>query len=200
MMQEEIQQIIEKGKKLKIEIGKLTKDDYPKGGKNTIILGYHSIMADHHTAIHLLIEKNLVGSAFALVRSFWEPLYRAHWLYGCATDKQVKQLTEGENVFPGMGTMVEQIDEAYQTGDFWQIIKKNSWEAMNDYTHSGVRQLNRRFTEDSVEPNYEPGEIIEALNNTNMGLLMMAFFFFNVFKKREKAKTVRKMIMEYGEM
>jgi len=156
-------------------------------------------MVEHHDAIHLLIQNKLYGSGFALVRALYEPLYRAHWANACATDKQIDKIMKGKDVFPKMNEMVKEIDNAYGTGDFWQMIKNNSWPAMNDYTHAGMRQLSRRFVEDEVAPNYDLGELIEVLDGTNMALLLMALFFFNVYKKTEEVKVIRQMIMEYSD-
>lgn len=199
-MEPEIISIIDKGRNLKRKIGGMvTKHGYPNGNKNRILLGYHIIMVEHHDAIHLLIQNKLYGSAFALVRALYEPLYRAHWVNACATDNQIDKIIKGKNVFPKMKEMAEEIDNAYGTDDFWQMIKTNSWSAMNDYTHSGMRQLSRRFVENEVAPNYELGEVVEVLDGTNMALLLMALFFFNVYKKTEEIKVIRQMIMEYSD-
>ena len=199
-MEPEILSIIDKGRNLKLQIRKMViKHDYPKGNKNLILLGYHSIMVEHHDSIHLLIQNKLYGSAFALVRAFYEPLYRALWVNACAKDNQISKIMKGKDAFPKMKEMVEQIDNAYRTDDFWQRIKNNSWSAMNDYTHAGIRQLSRRFVEDEVAPNYHLGEVIEVLDGTNMALLLMALFFFNVYKKTEEIKVIRQMIMKYSD-
>ena len=70
---------------------------------------------------------------------------------------------------------------------------------MNNYTHPGMRQLGRRFVEDEVAPNYDLGEVIEVLDGTNMALLLMALFFFNVYRKTEEIKVIEQMIMEYSD-
>jgi hypothetical protein len=145
-----------------------------------------------------LIEHQLRGSAFALVRALYEPLYRAHWVNACATERQIEKIIQGKNIFPNMKTMVEEIDHKYDTDDFWQVVKKNSWVAMNDYTHSGMRQIARRFFQNGVEPNYDVAEIKEVLDGTNVALLLMALFFFNVYEKTNEVKTVEKMILEYN--
>jgi hypothetical protein len=112
-----------------------------------------------------------------LVRSFYEALYRAHWIIGCASEKQIDEVLKGKDIFPKMYEMVEKIDTAFGIGDFFQNIKKNSWGPMNDYTHSGIRQIGRRFKYDAVEPNYETGEIVEVLNGINVALMLMAIVF-----------------------
>ncbi len=199
-MESEISLIIEKGKKLKQTIEEMvTKYNYPQGDKNLILIGYHSILVEHHDSIHLLIQNQLYGSAFALVRALYESLYRAHWVNACATDKQIEKILEGKDIFPTMQTMVEEIDRVDGTGNFWQVVKSNSWTAMNDYAHSGIRQLARRFVQDEVAPNYDLTEVIEALDGTNVALLLMAFFFFKVYEKTEEIKVIEKMILEYSE-
>lgn len=197
-MEPEMQSIIDKGRKLKKQIGEMIrKHEYPQGNENQLLLGYHSIMVEHHASIHLLIEHRLYGSAFALVRALYEPLYRAHWVHGCSTDDQIDKIIEGKDVFPKMKCMVEEIDNAYGTGNFWKEIKNNSWSAMNDYTHSGVRQISNRFNKNEIISNYEKEAIIEVLNGTNVALLLMALFFFNTFMKTDEVNQIREMIINY---
>jgi len=199
-MEPKIQSIFEKTIKFKRKLGDLvTSCEYPTDPKSQILLAYHSIMAEHHDAIWLLIQNNLNGSAFALVRCLYELLYRAHWIIGCATAEQVDEVLKGKNIFPKMHEMAEKIDAAFGIGDFFQNIKKNSWGPMNDYTHSGLRQIGRRFKYDAVEPNYETGEIIGVLNGINIALMLMAIVFFKAFGKVEAASEVEKMFIEYTE-
>jgi hypothetical protein len=197
-MKSEIQSIYKKTSKFKRQLGDLvTSYDYPTDSKSQILLAYHSIMAEHHNAIWLLIQNDLNGSAFALVRSLYEPLYRSHWIIGCATTKQIDEVLKGKDIFPKMYEMVEKIDAAFEIDDFFQNIKKNSWGPMNDYTHSGIRQIGRRFKDDAVEPNYETGEVVEVLNGINIALMLMAIVFFKSFGKIEAASKVEKMLFEY---
>ncbi|MFC1838520.1 DUF6988 family protein [Thermodesulfobacteriota bacterium] len=197
-MEKEIIELIDKGKSIKINIEKMVKRHrYPQDNKSMLFIAYHSIVAEHHTSIHLLIQSGLTGSSFALVRSLYEPIYRAHWVYGCALDDQIKKIIKGKDIFPRMKDMVEEIDDSLGTGDFWQLIKKNSWTAMNDYTHSGMRQIMNRFKGNEVIPDYELGAIVEVLSGTNIALLLMALFFFNAFNKIDEVKELQGMIVEY---
>lgn len=197
-MEPEIHLIYEKTVKFKKKLGDLvTSYEYPTDPKSQILHAYHSIMAEHHDAIWLLIQKDLNGSAFALVRSFYEALYRTHWIIGCASAKQIDEVLKDKDIFPKMYEMVENIDAAFGIGNFFQNIKKNSWGAMNDYTHSGIRQIGRRFKYNAVEPNYETGEIVEVLNGINVALMLMAIVFLKTFGKIEAARDVEKMLTEY---
>lgn len=159
-MNAEIAAVTEKTSVMKTRLGRLvTGFDYPIDQKSQIFLAYHSIMAEHHSAIFLLIQNDLCGSAFALVRPVYELLYRAHWIVACASEKHIKGIFEGKDVFPKMRDLVVDIDKAYKSDDFWKTIKEAMWSPMNDYTHSGIRQIGRRFTGNEVMQNYEVGEM-----------------------------------------
>lgn len=198
-MEPEILSAFEKTTKLNRKLGDLvTNHEYPADPKSQILLAYQSILVGHHAAIALLIQNELYGSAFALVRPFYEPLCRAHWLIRCATDKQMDEAIQGKDIFPKMNNMVKEIDAGYCTGSFFQNIKENSWCPMNDYTHCGIRQIGRRFKGNKVEPNYGKEEIVEVLNGINIALMLMALLFFKTFKKIEAANAVEKMLTEYA--
>jgi hypothetical protein len=198
-MEPRINSIIEKTSDFKGKLSDLvTCYEYPTDNKSQILLAYHSIIAEHHSAIFLLVQNDLHGSAFALVRTLYEPLYRAHWIVGCANEAQVDKILEGKDIFPKMYEMVKEIDDAFGIDGFFQNIKKNSWGPMNDYTHSGLRQIGRRFKDNEVAPNYETDEVIEVLDGINIALMLMALLFFKVFSKEEAVKKVEQMLTEYS--
>jgi hypothetical protein len=55
----------------------LTRHRYPDDLRTVVVSGFISQRIEHNDAIVLLLRSNLVGSAFALVRSVVEILYRA---------------------------------------------------------------------------------------------------------------------------
>jgi len=197
-MDPEINAIIQKTIVLKERLGHLvTSYEYPTDKKSQILLAYHSLLAEHHSAIFLLIQNDLCGSAFALVRPVYEILYRAHWIAACASEKHIEDIFDDKDVFPKMRDLVVEIDNAYKTGGLWQTIKKSTWLPMNDYTHSGIRQIGRRFYDNQVLQNYEVCEILEVLNGINITLILVANLFFNVFGKVEACNEVEKLLSNY---
>ena len=73
----------------------------------------------------------------------------------------------------GLTDLIKDIEknEGYQ-GGVLSKAKKAGWNKMNCFTHSGFSQVVRRNTESSIEPNYDPEEIKEAMDFTNaIGLL-----------------------------
>src|SRR5262245_26487307 len=53
----------------------------------------------HHAAIWLLRERELFGSAFALVRPLYDIMFRALWIGAKATEEQVEQASRDELFF-----------------------------------------------------------------------------------------------------
>ncbi|HKI51610.1 MAG TPA: hypothetical protein VJ995_06020 [Geothermobacteraceae bacterium] len=198
-MDSKVTAVIQKTSVLKDRLRHLvTSYEYPTDKKSQTLVAYHSILAEHHSAIFLLIQNDLCGSAFALARPVYEILYRAHWVAACADEKQIEGIFEDKDIFPKMHDLVSQIDSAFNTGDFWRTIKKNSWSPMNDYTHSGIRQIGRRFKDNQVNQNYETGEILELLNGSNIALLLIANLFFSFFKKEYACSEVQEIILNYN--
>jgi len=111
--------------------------------RQTLLIGYFDICMEHIQSIHLLINNKLFGSAFALIRPFYETYYRALWMLKFATDTEVEGIATGKFTFSGMGTKIKELDTIYTGTDFFEQLKKNSWNAMCDYAHTGSLQLSR---------------------------------------------------------
>ena len=81
-MKPKVDKLIDKGEKIRSKIDEIiTGYEYPSDNKSLIITAYYSVIIEHHTSIHLLIKNSLYGSAFALVRTIYEPFYKAHWIH-----------------------------------------------------------------------------------------------------------------------
>jgi len=150
---------------------------------------------EHIQSIHLLIKQKLYGSAFALVRPFYETYYRALWMLKIATNYEVEKIMKGKFNFLNMGTKIKELDSIYTGTDFFDNLKSNSWGAMNDYTHSGIRQLSRRWTNDELTPNYEETEIIEVLDATIMILLLFTFVVLKEHEYNDEAESINTLII-----
>jgi hypothetical protein len=131
--------------------------------RNRISAGCFHLALEHHEAIVHLIRRNLFGSAMALVRPLFETYVRGIWLGKCASESELKEFQKGK-IDKTFGELVADIEghEGYNVGVLAQV-KKNSWSAMNDFTHGGVLQVIRRITADSITPNYTAEEIGETV-------------------------------------
>jgi len=134
---------------------------YPDDLRTVMVIGFITQLVEHHEAMLLLIRADKVGSAFALARSPVEGMYRGMWINFAATDAQVARFERDDNIGLTMTQLAQAIDAAYHAGDFFEDLKRRSWDALNSYAHTGVLQLGRRFREHNVEPAYSDGEIFE---------------------------------------
>jgi hypothetical protein len=204
-MKDSVMDLIEislnKGDALRQKIARMIRNyKLPNEIRILLVTCYFDIIFEHHQAIILLIKHRLYGSAFSLFRSVYEALHRALWIKECACNQQVEEIMKNDrrSVFPPMEQMLIHIDEAYNAGQFFQNIgNKKAWKSMNSYTHSGLLQLQRRYVNGMIKPNYNEGEILEVLNFTNWMLLFGARLFFVAASNDAEAEEVNMMMLNY---
>lgn len=146
--------------------------DIPSSTRNRIAFGCLHQVAEHHEAIVLLVRHRLYGSAFSLVRPLFETYILGVWLRHCASDVELADFQAGK-IKKSFSDLIIDIEshEGYAAGVLADV-KRNSWDAMNDFTHGGFRQVVRRNTADSIASNYSTEEIREAINFSGaIGLL-----------------------------
>ncbi len=149
--------------------------EFPASDRNRLSAACFHQALEHHEAIILLVRRKLIGSALALVRPLFEIYVRAIWLGKCATDLDLGRFQKGklEREFAGLVADIES-HEGYNVGVI-SGVKKNSWRAMNDFTHGGPLQVIRRITADSIAANYSPQEVQEVVTFAGaIGLLATA--------------------------
>ena len=140
--------------------------------RSRMVAGCFDIGLEHQKAIIILLARRMYGSAFSLLRLLFEAYVRGLWLQHCANKKEIKTFMEGK-IDKTFGNLIKDIEkkEGYEVGILSEA-KKAGWAEMNCFTHSGFSQVVRRNTESSIEPNYDPEEIEEAVHFTNaIGLL-----------------------------
>jgi hypothetical protein len=96
-----------------------------------------------------------------------------------------------------MGDRVAACDKAFATVQFFQTIKNQGWKAMNSYTHSGIRQLTRRFSGGKVEPNYNDGELKEVVDATTLTVLLEGKLLCTLTGRQKEAEEVERLILEH---
>lgn len=130
--------------------------------RNRIAGSAFGIAMDHHAAIVLLMRQTLYSSSFALLRVLFEAYLRGLWLKHCASDEQVSSVFKGEE--PSK-TMIAEIEatEGFSDGVLSRI-KKKTWSAMCDYTHTGGLHLQRWQSASAIEPQFDEAELEECLN------------------------------------
>ena len=135
--------------------------------------GCLDMVHEHQKAIVLLVANQLTGSAFALVRMIFEAYLRGVWLHQCATEAEVEEF-KGDRLHLSMKSLIDRVEtlDGFKAG-ILSATKQKSWAAMNSFTHTGYAQAVRRLTEESIEPNYDPEEVMEVLTFAD-GMALLA--------------------------
>jgi len=178
--------------------------DYDMQDKRTLtVLCFISLMFEHHESILALLALDKVGSAFALARSVVEGVYRGLWINSGATGEAVERFARNDEIDLGMTALAQANDETYKlgkNGDFFRDFKKRSWDALNSYTHAGIMQLARRFSEHEFKPDYTEKQVVQITNALTTLILVLAAYFLTVRGQKfiEAAEAIDKLTQTYG--
>jgi hypothetical protein len=195
----EMTELLKRATRVRDRLAEIMTGRYSTDAKTTLILSWFDLALEHHQAILSLTRNQLYGSALSLVRPIFEMLYKAHWIGFCGTDKQAEKLLKDDNAIGlTMGTIVEQVDQKLGTEGFFTNLKKQSWEAMNSYTHSGILQLTRRFKDGKVQPNYDEGAIREAIESSTAAILTFGLLMTATPDRTKAADEVEKLIGSFA--
>ncbi|MBM7456858.1 hypothetical protein HNR62_002760 [Oceanisphaera litoralis] len=124
-------------------------EDFKLCEKDNLALRLHFIVFDTQRAIFDLIQLKHVGAASALLRVLFEAHIKAEWLKHCASEKQVSQFkrdrVKSTNKSQEDMLFQEMIDELEEfkphlNGTLKQF-KDHHWKGLNNFTHSGTKQL-----------------------------------------------------------
>jgi hypothetical protein len=174
------------------------KHEYPDDYRTMIVIAFISILIEHHEAVLLLIMRDKVGSAFALGRPIVEGMFRGLWLNVCATDEQVNRFIDKDEIKLTLGEMAEAIDPAYKAEDLFRGLKKSAWDGLNSFTHTGMLQLGRRFTEHEVKNSYTEAQIYEMTTTLTTCVLVVISRFLAKQGHSDDAKAIDALVKTYG--
>jgi hypothetical protein len=129
---------------------------------------------EHHKAVILLVSRALYGSAFSIMRLMLEAYVRGVWLHQCGSDDDLKTFVE-ERFGRTFATLVNDVEKLESFSDgVLSAAKRQSWNIMCSFTHTGIRQVVRRNKDTTLEPDYDEVELLEALDFVNAIALMAA--------------------------
>lgn len=125
--------------------------------------GCLDMASEHHKAIVTLIASRLHGSALALIGPMLESYHRGAWLHQCASEKDLNNFSSGAldlRISSAIGDL-EKL-KSFKC-DALLKVKEAGWKKMCDFTHTSAQQSIRRNKTESIEPNYDDEELLEAL-------------------------------------
>lgn len=175
----------------------LARHRYPDDLRSVVVMGTLTQIIEHHEAM-LLVRNAKIGSAFALVRSIVEGVYRGLWINFCATDAQIQDFERDDRLPVNMTEMALAIDAKYHAQGFFEDLRARSWAALCSYTHTGMLQLGRRFSGATAKPAYTDEDVFQATTTATTFILLLAGKFLAVQKYDADSREVEALTGMYG--
>jgi hypothetical protein len=176
----------------------LAKHGFPDDYRTVTVIGFISVLIEHHESVLLLVMRNNVGSASALVRPIIEGAFRGLWINLPATDDELRRFNEDDKIDLTFGELATALDNAYGMGDFFQDFKNRTWKHLNSYTHGGMHQVGRRFVKHEVATNYSEGEIYEMTTIVTTMVIVLTSFFLKKQGHVDSGDEVQALLENYG--
>ena len=161
--------------------------------RHQLASGCLHVAVEHSQAIIVLVEEKLFASALALVRPLFESYLRGTWLLNAATDAQIDDA--GRDRFPSAGMMVDGLEKV---GLSLTDVKKQWWNTLCSYTHTGYQQIGARLTSEGLRSNYKDEEVEMALKMSSNFSLVTVMQFAALAKDESLARTALERITSPG--
>ncbi|MGD0520367.1 MAG: hypothetical protein ABSA48_03840 [Terracidiphilus sp.] len=141
---------------------------------------------EHGFAILVLVDKDLYGSALALIRPQFEAYVRGIWLAQCASDSEVDKA--GHDEFPKINSMIESLEQpGLLDSALLSTIKDDAWKSLNSLTHTGYQQIGPRLNKDGIGSYFDDDQIRVALNWAEALTILCAVAFAGLAKDDQLA-------------
>lgn len=122
---------------------------YQSNSRLNLSVALLDLSLEHAKSIVMLIEKSLLGSAYALSRPMYECFIKGEWVKECATDEQIAKIGDKDK-WPkkSLKELAQTIEQKNNWPDRLTFIASNLLQNMHSYTHGGVQLTARRFAGD----------------------------------------------------
>ncbi len=162
----------------------------PTNDRALIVAACQEVALEHHKSIVLTTREQFHGSAFALIRIEFEAYVRGQWLRYCASDDEVARFKKRDRLDKTFGQIIGDLEghEAFNVGVLSKI-KRESWTAMNSFTHTGRLQVVRRLSATEIGSNYPEEEIVGTLDFADSIAILAALGIVNVAIGEEADKV-----------
>ena len=150
---------------LEIEVlrEKLDGVNIPHEEKTVLSFFLHKSVIEYSCGINLLLQKNNIASANALLRVLFEAHVKGMWVFYCATEEELvdfkknnlksrkKKNKDGSLKHKIFQEYIDEIEEKrpHLNGSL-KSFKKNHWEGLNALTHTGVKQLSIKIADNEI--------------------------------------------------
>ena len=160
------------------------------------MLAYWALSIDYHCAILALLEQELLGSAFALVRPIIEVTVRAHIVLMCTA----QELTDirNDNYRVNFKEIGPKIDAFFGLGNLMNDFLTAAAKSLHSYTHAGQLAVQRRFDGGDLKPLYRDGEIEEVIHTATSAMFMVTNLMTKHLRFEDEWESVTRMYIEWG--
>lgn len=160
--------IVRQSKDLAIWIqGKVDGLEISSDERTRVVASCFEMALEHQSAVTVLAEHRLFGSAFSLVRCAFEAYIRGLWLKHCASDNELSDFLH-DRLKRGFGSLIRDVEtvDGYSEG-ILSHTKDSTWALLNSFTHTGFNQIVRRNVEDAIQSNYSTDDVREVVRFVN---------------------------------
>lgn len=131
--------------------------------RSRLFNGFLHLSLEHFGSIILLVRGGMVGSAAALIRPQYEALIRGLYFQDCASDIKVESFVNGKDPV-SLYKMVESIEKSFAVennpiSSIYEDLKNR----MHSFTHGGIEQIERRFTNEELVNSFQEKETIKLI-------------------------------------
>ena len=160
---------------------------------------------EHATGAFVLINSNLLPSAYALMRPQYESLVRGIWLLHAANDSWVEKLGEPltvetarrANEGPMLAEMLKGLEASNTApqGIVGQLkeYRDVAWKALNSYAHGGLHPLARTLSGYPAQLNYD------VVRNSNAVVALTTQLLSILTGNHHQMEPVRKLHVEFAD-
>lgn len=163
--------------------------------RKALLVAHWTLMIEYHMSITSLLQQNLSGGAFSLMRPLTEAWLRAH-LVVSGNDK-VFQSIKDDSYRTNFGEVPKQIDDAFGLEFFGKNLSPSVISALHSFTHSGGMQIARRFKGLSFEPSFSDEEKWRLVYISLLALSMTTILVTKTLGFDEESAEATKMWQEH---
>lgn len=144
----------------------------PPGARTNAAFAYCKIALEHGSGFQHLLAIDNATSAMALVRLQYEAVLRGSWVFYAAPDVWIEKFSSEPKSnsgkepakFPDVYQLLEELAASSADQVLFQslaALKAKAWDALNSYTHGGLRMMTRSLN------GFEPELLVWMLRTTN---------------------------------
>jgi|GEM_PF-3960230 len=146
----------------------------PVTASNYQSIGCFDMTLEHAGSMVLLASSELYGTMLSLKRVAFESTGRGLWLRHCATPDQRGKFARGKLQL-SFAELLKEVETAVgSAGTPLSSLQTGTWKIMNDYTHTGIRQVSSRHSQETVAGRYPPETVVGALRIGGLLALLAA--------------------------